>query len=235
MNTRIFRVKATLAGSYILPMLLLILFPLMLVSSHKKLAAQDDGSQMRDDGVDTFHGTREFAASGTFIVPDHVSTILVDTYGAGGGGGGGGTNPGQFGGCPGGEGAYSRSVIKVRRHMTLDVSVGQGGIAGVNGVSPTNGTNGGDSSISLNGFPLITAHGGDGGQSGVNLTKTPEGFTCSNATGGSADPTAMISHAGSAGGPGYQLIGFPVGTLVSSAGVPNGNQPGEPGYVLLTY
>jgi len=202
-------------GSY----LLIVRFSNSFTFFSVTLGASQDGGGL--------NGVKEFLASGTFIVPDHVSTILVEIYGAGGGGGG---FNGSFGGCTGGGGAFSHSVIKVLPQASLNITVGAGGAAGINAAIATNGEDGGDSSVSFN--------GGKGGQSGANLTVTTGGFACTAAPGGAADPNAMISHAGQdGGGSGYQLIGFPSGTTVSAGGQANGhpNSVGQSGYVLLTF
>jgi hypothetical protein len=222
---------STKAQFHVLAVLFLVVVVSLLLLFHGNVSAEDEGRQSSG----SFHGIREFMASGTFIVPDRVSTILVEIYGAGGGGGG---FNGSFGGCAGGGGAFSRSVITVQPHTTLDITVGAGGPGGTNAAIATNGGGGGDSSVSFNGIPLITAHGGKGGQSGSNLTVFPGGFGCTAAPGGAVDPNAMISHAGQdGGGSGYQLIGSPSGTTVSTGGLPNGGgqQAGGPGYALLTY
>ena len=182
-------------------------------------------------------GIKEFRSGGTFIVPDNVSTILVELYGAGGGGGG--TVTDGYGGCFGGEGAFSRSVIQVTPQATLDIVVGKGGGAGADGDPATNGGDGGNSHVSFDGSTLVIAYGGKGGQSGSHLTVVPGGFACTAAPGGGRDPSAMISHGGAnGGGYGYQLVGFPITgfpskNLVSSAGYPE--SAGGDGYVLLLW
>jgi hypothetical protein len=209
------------------PLVLLIVLGLVLFSFHAKLSARDD-----DGRVGAFHGTREFTTSGAFVVPDNVSTVLVEIYGGGGGAGGLDT----FWGCSGGEGAFSRSVIKVWPHSTLDISVGAGGAVGSAGAPGGSGGDGGDSSVSFHGFSLITAYGGKGGQGASPTTVCTSGI----GAGGAADPTAMINHAGEPGGTGYQLLGFSLqGGLYSNSYTPISSAgsagPGGPGYVLLTY
>src|SRR5690606_4049120 len=80
-----------------------------------------------------------FSSSGTYTVPDGVSSITVECWGAGGGGGtsGGG---GKRGG--GGGGAYARSVLNVSPESMFDYVIGSGGTAGNAGTSTTfGGTN----------------------------------------------------------------------------------------------
>ena len=67
-----------------------------------------------------------FAASGTFTVPESVSSVLVTVLGAGGGGGGGNPTGGAGGG--GGAGAFvSRFPLSVAPGASLTVTVGAGG------------------------------------------------------------------------------------------------------------
>lgn len=71
-----------------------------------------------------------FTSSGTWTVPDGVTQISVEAWGAGGGGGNR-TSNGYAGG--GGGGAYSRSSIPVIPGQTYSVSIGEGGTSGVDG------------------------------------------------------------------------------------------------------
>ena len=175
MSLTIRRATATIARTR--PVVLFIVLGLVLFSFHGKLSGGED-----DRRVGAFNGIKEFTTTGTFLVPENVSTVLVEIYGAGGGAGGG------VGGCNGGEGAFSRSVIKVWPHATLDISVGAGGRYGA--TPGANGGDGGNSSVSFNGSQLITAYGGMGGQGATG----PKDCVLWSGPGGGADPTAMISH-----------------------------------------
>jgi hypothetical protein len=75
----------------------------------------------------------EFTESGTFIVPETVTEITIQTWG-GGGAGGGSTNTrrGARGGAGGGGGAYASSTLTVESGQELQVVVGVGG-TGVSG------------------------------------------------------------------------------------------------------
>ncbi len=100
----------------------------------------------------------------TWTVPGCVSTVTVQTWGAGAGGGSGG---GTFDddGSGGGGGAFSSSVLSVTQSTVYNYFVGAGGIGAVHTTSGKNGTNGGDSWF---GSPsTVSAQGGIGGL-GVN-------------------------------------------------------------------
>jgi hypothetical protein len=72
--------------------------------------------------------TDEFTESGTFIVPETVTEITIQTWG-GGGAGGGSTNTrrGARGGAGGGGGAYASSTLTVEPGQELQVVIGTGG------------------------------------------------------------------------------------------------------------
>lgn len=64
-----------------------------------------------------------FTSSGTFIVPDGVTTIMVEVWG---GGGRGSTRTSNGAGAGGGGGAYSRSILSVVPGQSYTVTVGTG-------------------------------------------------------------------------------------------------------------
>lgn len=90
-----------------------------------------------------------FTTSGTFIVPETVSRIRVQLWGAGGGGGGGGTTR-----SGGGSGGYCESIFDVVPGQAFAYTIGTGGAGTTGGV----GANGGAST-----FSTLTAGGGSGG------------------------------------------------------------------------
>jgi hypothetical protein len=173
-----------------------------------------------------FNGIKEFANATLidphiWVAPPNVTHVLVEMWGGGGGGG----TPYPFCDCPGGGGAYSRSVIAVTPGMAYSIRVGIGGAP----VQPGQlaGQDGGDSSMSvlLTGMTLIHAGGGSG-----------------NGGGGSPDPLADISRQGifgngatGAGGAsfGAQFCPGPFGETTGHGG--DYFQWGSPGYVLLTW
>jgi hypothetical protein len=125
------------------------------------LVATSAGSQ------DHRHGVQEFTESGTWRVPDGVSEITVELWGAGGGGGGGasglvGGGPGGGGG--GGSGAYIRARLAVIPAETYAIRIGAGGGGG--GASRHDaqpGGNGDDTTLVVDGKRLLAAPGGRGG------------------------------------------------------------------------
>jgi hypothetical protein len=105
----------------------------------------------------------EFTESGTFIVPETVTEITIQTWG-GGGAGGGSTNTrrGARGGAGGGGGAYASSTLTVESGQELQVVVGVGGT----GVSGNDGNAGSSSFVGLDTNPinaLVRAAAGLGG------------------------------------------------------------------------
>jgi hypothetical protein len=94
-----------------------------------------------------------FTTTGSWTVPQGVTEIMVEAWGAGGAGGGN-TNNGQ-GGAGGGGGQYAKSNISVTPGQSLSINVGAGGTG-----STGAGTNGGDTTLNST---TIVAKGGTGG------------------------------------------------------------------------
>lgn len=161
-----------------------------------------------------------FTASGTFPVPPGVTSLWVSGCGAGGGGGAGGGVPTNSsfslsGGGGGGGGAGDILLfekVSVSPGASLAVAIGAAGIggSGVSGVNAGNsGTQGGTTSLSAGGSPLVSAAGG-GGANGGN---TPLG-TQALISGGYGGYTG-----GQIGGNGFYINGnAPVSGLLSGAG-----------------
>ena len=106
-----------------------------------------------------------------FVVPDGITHLMVEMWGAGGGGGGGGdqgdTGAGSGGGGGGG-GEYLRAVVEVTPRQSYQFIVGAGGLGG--GVGQ-NGLPGGSTIIrDPSGLQVASAHGGRGGLTGVVAT-----------------------------------------------------------------
>jgi hypothetical protein len=117
-------------------------------------------------GVKAQDTVETYTADGTFTVPQGVTTITVEAWGAGGGGGTR-TSDGEAGG--GGGGAYAKSVIPVVPEGSYPVVVGTGG---------NSGTNGGSSSF--DGTTVVAA----GGIRGTNNNSTGgAGGSAGNSTG----------------------------------------------------
>jgi hypothetical protein len=117
-------------------------------------------------------GQQRFTTSGTFTVPNGVSTIYVSATAPGGGGGGGGAinntinNTTAGGGGGGGAGQSSTKVaFSVSFGQTIPVTIGNpgaGGQGGTSNVRGSDGTAGGNLSVGT----LLTLTGGQRGRGG---------------------------------------------------------------------
>jgi hypothetical protein len=102
-----------------------------------------------------FASIQVFSSSGTFTVPDGVTALEVELWGAGGGSGG--TTGSDSAGGGGGGGGYTRHVITgLTAGAAISVTIGAGGTAGGAGAS---GGNGGTTSFGS----YCSASGGGGG------------------------------------------------------------------------
>ncbi len=97
-----------------------------------------------------------YTAAGTYTItiPNNVTSVLVQCWGAGGAGGGGG---GTDGGCGGGGGAYAIKEVAVTPGDSYELQVGEGG----DGVANGTGEDGTDSWFSSS--TEVRANGGKGG------------------------------------------------------------------------
>lgn len=116
------------------------------------------------------HGFQMFTSSGTFTVPDGVTTLKVTCVGGAGGGGGGFAKSNSSYGAAGGTGAtgYSNTkLLAVVSGTTYSVTIGNGGNGGACGGgsygSGTSGTAGGTTSFGT----LLSVPGGPGGGAGT--------------------------------------------------------------------
>ncbi|MCC6461676.1 MAG: hypothetical protein IT260_14470, partial [Saprospiraceae bacterium] len=125
-----------------------------------------------------------FNASGSFTVPEGVTSITVQAWGAGGGGGNG---SGKEGG--GGGGAYASSVLSVTPGTVYTITVGDGGGEGVAG---------GPSSFGV----LVIAAGGSSGSSdnGFNGGTVAASTGTTRFAGGSGGDTSGGTSGGGGGG-----------------------------------
>ncbi len=143
-------------------------------------------------------GMQVFASSGTFIVPDGVTSIKVSVAGGGAGGGGGGaaaSNDGSWlhggGGGGGGGGGWAYNQLTVVSGTSYYVTVGTGGAGGAS--SGTSGT----ASV----FSTLVGYGGAGGVGGTSgNSSTPQWGGFGGAGGGGGGTTGGST--GGAGGSG---------------------------------
>ena len=161
--------------------------------------------------------------SSTFTVPDGVTQITVQMWGAGGGGGSG--NDGRGGG---GGGGFAQAVIAVSPGQVINVTVGAGGGVGAAGGNTIFST--GSFSVQANGGGSTTGTaGGSGG--GSNFTGSfvstasftggngGSGQTGGNRGGGGGGGSATASANGGNGGNGDNNSGGAGGTGEGNGGV----------------
>ena len=143
-------------------------------------------SSLIPSNISGFHW-QIFTSSGNFIVPEGVTSLLIEIIGAGGGGARYSSNTADGG--AGGSGAYGKTIVAVTPGQIIPVTIGAGGLR-YSGTSSSggNGFSGGNTSFGT----FVTATGGFGGQNtssgGVAGTcNTPiviSGRSCSNNSSG---------------------------------------------------
>lgn len=143
----------------------------------------------------------DFPNNGIYTVPEGVTAVVVEIWGAGGGGGRGN---GSTGGGGGGGGGYSKILLDVTEDNTITVRVGIGGTAG----NP-NGSNGGESYITFNGTTyrayggiggLGADSGGTGGAGGVGMTTNGDNGSDGTTSGGRGGDSPDGGGIGGSGG-----------------------------------
>ncbi len=115
----------------------------------------------------------------TWVVPNNVSKIKVELWGAAGGGGGAGTYSYSYNlnnGGDGGSGGFAEQEMTVNPNESFDVIIGFGGSAGTNAYYPYNygDTDGGNGTNTW--FGSMKAAGGTGGKRGSYSEYTVHGF-----------------------------------------------------------
>lgn len=156
----------------------------------------------------------QFTASGAFVAPRGVTSVLVDIVAGGGGGGGANNVDDAGGGGGGGDGASNVSSVVVP-YTAYAVVVGAGGAGGNTG--PTQGGNGGTSS-----FNGISKTGGTGGAA----SGTGTGGAAGGAGAGAGGNGGQNNAAGTAGGAGTYGAG---GAGIAAAGGNSGSGGGGGG------
>ncbi len=178
--------------------------------------------------------TEEFTESGTFIVPETLTEITIQTWG-GGGAGGGSTNirRGARGGAGGGGGAYANSILTVEPGQELQVVVGAGGT----GVSGANGNVGSPSFVGPDTNPdnaLVRAAAGSGGTGNTDSGSPPGG--AGGTIGASIGDTRIAGADGENGDTGIGIQSGAGGDSANEGGsggaaVTSGTSNGNPGNV----
>lgn len=184
------------------------------------------------------NGMQEFTTVGdnAFVVPENVTALLAEVWGAGGGAGTGFNCSGGWGGA----GAYSRAVINVIPGETLTINIGAGGANGWNGFgSSFPGQAGQDTKILRASTILVDSGGGQGGQSG---TTCPSG---TNGVPGAPDPNAIGRTSANPNLGADWVVNFPPHTsrpasgsiepIGAYGGRPDNFHPGGNGYVFIQW
>jgi len=167
-----------------------------------------------------FRNMQYFRSSGAWTVPNGVTKILVEVWGAGGGGGssiGGGYPAG------GGSGAYGMGIFDVASGAAYTVTVGSGGGANQDGGSSSFGN-------------LISAGGGRGAPGGEASVGGAGGtssapFNISGQAGGGFVKTNITAPGGSGGSAPRGGPGAPISHGNAIPGIAPGGGGGSSGYV----
>ncbi len=180
--------------------------------------------------------------SGTWVVPDGVTEVIVEAWG--GGGRGGRRTSGSWAAAGGGGGGYSRSIISVSPGDSFDYSVGQGGndsdidgeesnfgpdlVIALGGEGVGNSTTGGDGAAEGTGDVTYAGGSGGNGSSSNSGGGGSSGYSTSDGDNGSGNNPGTIP-AGSEGGDGGSGVQN-TGTNVGEAGqTPGGGGSGGRG------
>lgn len=213
-----------------------------------------DGSTQTIAAVNGLRGIREFVATGdtSFTVPEGVTNLMVEAWGAGGGGAGGypgfwsGNQATSFGGGSGGaggNGGYARTILTVAPGQVLTMRVGVGGALGPGSSSLSfpggNGSAGGATQVLNGSTVLMTCPGGAGGTGGSFTPASGPGLGGQPGAGGTVPdaPIVAIRRNGAAGGVGFSTnfastVAAPGGSaspVVSGTLTPAGGQGGAGG------
>ena len=161
-----------------------------------------------------------YDVNGTFVVPDGISKLMVEVWGAGGGGGGSSDfqTVTASGGGGGGGGEYTKAYLDVVPGQTFAVTIGAGGSGGAfcSNCASGAGNPGGFSSFG----PQIVSLGGLGG---TGATPHAVGGSGAGGTGGAggAGAAGTLRQAGAPGGLGgynYEGKTFVLGGSGGAAG-----------------
>jgi len=156
-----------------------------------------------------------YTASGTFTVPDNVTSVWITLVGGGGGGGGGSyfvASSGYPTSYTGGDGGDSiakicQVVTGLTSGTTITVTVGAAGTAGSVGSSSYGGSGGTGGASSFGSY--ISAVGGSGGTgSGTDGTSYGVGYLTYGKGGSGGAGTSGATTAGDAGTSGFVLVEY---------------------------
>ena len=183
---------------------------------------QCDGSNLRTIMLDG--GVQTFTSSGSFIVPSHVTGLIVDCWGGGGGGGAGSQGDGRSGAGGGGGAHIQKKLLTITAGTSVTITIGAGGNAGTgNGGS---GSTGGITSFGT----YVQAYGGRGGTAqgsgGAGSFGSGAGSLALNEYGGQGYP---IVNVGNRTG-GQAQVDVNIFSQVSDGGAGSRNGPGGTGF-----
>ncbi len=148
--------------------------------------------------------------SESFVVPQNISALVFQVWGAGGGAGGSGGT--------GGGGGFATAQIDVTAGETLTVVIGAGGGGGsfVPGVAFGGGSGGGYSAV-LRGTDVLIIGGGGGGGGGTGFDDALDAGGATGFAGGGGGGSIAPDGLGSCGGGGASTDGG-----AGDGGAPNG-------------
>ncbi len=183
---------------------------------------QCDGSNLRTIMLDG--GVQTFTSSGSFIVPSHVTGLIVDCWGGGGGGGAGSQNDSRSGAGGGGGAHIQKKLLPITAGTSVTITIGAGGNAGTgNGGS---GSTGGVTSFGT----YVKAYGGRGGTAqgsgGAGSFGSGAGSLALNEYSGQGYPIVSVSKR--AGG--QAQVDVNIFSQVSDGGAGSKNGPGGTGF-----
>lgn len=134
-------------------------------------------------------GSQRFTASGTFNVPEGITTVYLTGSGGGGGGSGRDGIGGYGGGGGGGADACVRVPVAVAALAAITVTIGA---AGAGGGPNANGSAGGTTSFGA----LLSLPGGGGGITGSGLSDGGAAGGAGGAAGGAGAGSYVIGNGG---------------------------------------
>lgn len=178
-----------------------------------------------------------FTASGSFVVPKGVTSVIIEGCGGGGGGGRGLTgidaSNQSSGGGGGGTGCYLHQVISQATELsTLTITIGAGGASETDGASTTITGLGGVGDITFPGGTkgangtlagIATNPGLNGGLGGSTYSSTMRGAFDPFAGGQGGDTASSTSQSGDAAASYVSVLG---GTITGASGGSGGSQAG---------
>jgi hypothetical protein len=182
----------------------------------------------------TAQNTVIFTSSGTWTVPQGVTTILVSGCAGGGGGGSNTSNGGPGGGA--GQSVIKKS-ISVTPNSTINITIGAGGAGGTNNAA---GGNGGSTTLVSGGSTLLSLNGGNGGAGGTSAVLGGDGYPAApDIVGGNtplgSDGASSLFGDGGGGKRGVGGSPYGYGAGGGGGGGSNAGSNGAPGIIIIEW